>query len=123
MLFSICVTIISSECSLNEFLNMEKTGHRYMVQHFYLKSLSPINSKAELDSTLGKFAPLFTTIKYWVAEFKRDRTTCQGEHRRGRQNEMTTPEMVKNPQNDIGCLSTKSARAIRHCRHFKKCRT
>ncbi|EFN85478.1 hypothetical protein EAI_14823, partial [Harpegnathos saltator] len=29
------------------------------------------------------------------ADFKRDRTSCQDEHRRDRSNEVITPEMVK----------------------------
>ena len=49
---------------------MEKIGHRYVIQYFHLKGLSPINIKAELDPTLGESAPSFTTIKYWVTEFK-----------------------------------------------------
>ena len=32
---------------------------------------------------------------YWVAKFKRGRTSCQYEHRSGRPNEVTTTEMVK----------------------------
>ncbi|GFS72403.1 mariner transposase [Trichonephila clavipes] len=49
--------------------------------------LSPANIKAELDSTLGKSAPSFTTVKYWVAEFKRGRMSCQDKHHSGRPNE------------------------------------
>ncbi|GFV66668.1 mariner transposase [Trichonephila clavipes] len=75
---------------------MEKIGHRYVIQYFHLKSLSPTNIKAELDSTLGESAPSFTTVKYWVTEFKRDRTSCQDEQRSGRSNEVTTFEMGKN---------------------------
>lgn len=81
--------------ALSEFVNMEKISHRYVIQYFHLKGLSPTNIKAELDSTLGESAPSFTTVKYWVAEFKRGRTSCQDEHRSGRPNEVTTPEMVK----------------------------
>ena len=66
-----------------------------MIQYFYLTALSPTNKKTELDSTLGESAPSFTIIKYWVAEFKRGRTSCQGEYRSGRPNEVTTREMVK----------------------------
>ncbi|XP_017480334.1 PREDICTED: histone-lysine N-methyltransferase SETMAR-like [Rhagoletis zephyria] len=80
---------------------MEKIGHRYVIQYFYLKGLSPSNIKAEIDSTLGGSAPSFTTIKYWVAEFKRGRTSCQEEHRRGQPNEVTTPEMVKKIQKAV----------------------
>ncbi|KYN37246.1 Histone-lysine N-methyltransferase SETMAR [Trachymyrmex septentrionalis] len=67
---------------------MEKIGHRYVIQYFHLKGLSPTNIKAELDSTLEESAPSFTTVKYWVAEFKRGRTSCEDEHRSGR------PKMV-----------------------------
>ncbi|EFN76544.1 Histone-lysine N-methyltransferase SETMAR, partial [Harpegnathos saltator] len=42
-----------------------------------------------------EFIPSFTTVKYWMAEFKRGRTSCQDEHRSGRPNEVTTPEMMK----------------------------
>ncbi|KAJ3662521.1 hypothetical protein Zmor_006866 [Zophobas morio] len=74
---------------------MEKIGHRYVIQYFYLKGLSPTNIKAELDSTLGGSAPSFTTIKYSVAEFKQGRTSYQNEHRSGRPNDVTTRGMVK----------------------------
>ncbi|KYN39218.1 hypothetical protein ALC56_06405 [Trachymyrmex septentrionalis] len=60
---------------------MEKIGHRYVIQYFHLKGLSPTNIKAELDSTLEESAPSFTTVKYWVAEFKRGPTSCEDEHR------------------------------------------
>ena len=81
--------------ALSEFVNMEKIGHRYVIQYFHLKGLSQTNIKAELDSTLGKSASSFTTIKYWVAEFKRGLTNCQDKDPSGRSNEVTSPEMVK----------------------------
>ncbi|GFY15494.1 mariner transposase [Trichonephila clavipes] len=62
---------------------MEKIGHRYVIQYFYLKGLSSTNIKAEPDSTLGESAPSFTIVKYWIAEFKRGRTSYQDEHRSG----------------------------------------
>ena len=81
--------------SLSEFANTEKIVHRFVTQYIHLKGVSPTNTKSELDSTLGESAPSFTTIKYWVAEFKRGRTSCQDEHRSGRPNEVPIPEMVK----------------------------
>ena len=80
---------------LSEFVNMEKIGHCYLIQYSHLKSLSPTSIKAELDSTLGKSAPLFTTIKYWVTKFEWVRTSCQGEHRNRQPNDVTTTGMVK----------------------------
>ena len=69
--------------ALSEFVNMEKIGHRYVIQYFHLQGLNPTNIKAELYSTLGESASSFTTIKYWVAEFKQGHTSCQDKHRSG----------------------------------------
>ena len=74
---------------------MEKIGNRYVIQYFHLKGLSPTSIKAELDSTLRESAPQFTTIKYWVSEFKRGRTSSQDEYGSGRPNKVTMTEMVK----------------------------
>ena len=63
---------------------MEKISHCCVIQYFHLKGLDSTNFKAELDSILGKSAPPLTIIKYWVAEFKRGRKSCQDEHRSGR---------------------------------------
>ncbi|KAJ8944417.1 hypothetical protein NQ318_023190 [Aromia moschata] len=61
---------------------MEQIGPRYGVQYFHLKGLSPTNIKMELQILLwGETAPAFTTVKYWVAEFKLGRTNCQDGHR------------------------------------------
>ena len=32
--------------ALSEFVNMEKIGHRYVIQYFHWKGLSPTNIKA-----------------------------------------------------------------------------
>ena len=82
--------------ALSECVIIEKIGHCFVIQYSHLKGLSPTNIKAELDYTLGESSPSFTTIKYWVAEFKWGHTSCQDEHRRGRpSNEVTTTGMVK----------------------------
>lgn len=73
---------------------MGKISDSYVIQYFYLKVLSPNNIKAKLDSTLRVYFSLLTTVKYWVAEFKQGRKSCQDEHGSGRPNEMTTPKMV-----------------------------
>ena len=74
---------------------MEKIAHRYAIQYFHLKGLSPTNIKAVLDSTVGETAPSSTTVKYWVAKFKRRRMSCQHENRSGRPIEVSTPDTVK----------------------------
>ncbi|GFX57162.1 hypothetical protein TNCV_2964421 [Trichonephila clavipes] len=37
----------------SEFEKMEEISHRYIIQCFHLKGLSPTDIKAELNSTLG----------------------------------------------------------------------
>ncbi|GFU80337.1 mariner transposase [Trichonephila clavipes] len=80
---------------LNVFIENGESWHRNVIQYFHLKDLSRTNIKTELDFTLGESAHSFTTVKYWVAELKRGSTSCQDEHRSGRPNEVTSPEMVK----------------------------
>lgn len=42
------------------------------------------------------FAPSFSTLKYWTAEFKRGRTSVFDEERPGHTIEVTTPEIIEN---------------------------
>ena len=81
--------------AVSEFVNTEKIRHHYVIQYFHLNGLSPTKINAEQDYTLGKSARLFVTIKYRVAEFKRDRTTYQDEDHNDHPNEVTMPEMMK----------------------------
>lgn len=39
--------------------------------YYTFKGLNPTNIEAELDYTVGEAAPSFTTLKYWMVEFKR----------------------------------------------------
>lgn len=43
---------------VSEFVKMEKIGHNYVIQNFYLKGLSPTNIKTKLDSSMGESARL-----------------------------------------------------------------
>ena len=81
--------------ALSKFIDMKWIGYRYLIQYIHLKGLSPTNIKAELDFTLAEPVLLFTIIKYWVAEFKQNRTNCQDKHRSGQPNKVTMTETVK----------------------------
>jgi histone-lysine N-methyltransferase SETMAR len=74
---------------------MEKTKLRAVIKYFHIKGLSPTEIKAELDSTLGESAPSFSTVKTWVADFKRGRTSTNDEQRSGRPKTATSEEMVQ----------------------------
>jgi len=48
---------------------------------------------AILKETLGEHAPSYATVKNWVAQFKRDFSTCVAP-RPGRHKTVTTPETI-----------------------------
>ncbi|GFY25143.1 HTH_48 domain-containing protein [Trichonephila clavipes] len=48
----------------------------------------------ELDSVYGDSAPSFTTVKFWLTEFKRGRKSLGDDERSGRPNTATTVENI-----------------------------
>ncbi|CAH2083387.1 unnamed protein product [Euphydryas editha] len=66
---------------------MEKSEKRAVIKYFYLKGLTPFQIKEELDPTLKDSSPSYSTIKQWVSEFKKGRTTFRTPCH-------TTPEMI-----------------------------
>lgn len=59
-----------------------------------MKGMKGIGIYEELKNVLGECALSHATVKNWVAEFKRGRTSVQDEARSGRPKSATTPEMV-----------------------------
>jgi histone-lysine N-methyltransferase SETMAR len=74
---------------------MEKIGHRYVmtILSFERPQYNQYQSGARFYS--GRVCSFVYNVKYWAAEFKRGRTSCQDEHGSGRPIEVTTPEMEK----------------------------
>lgn len=58
--------------------------------------------KIDLESTYGEFAASFAIIKYWAEKLKRYRISCKNGYRSSQSIEVSTPETVKEPKNDIG---------------------
>ncbi|KYQ51718.1 hypothetical protein ALC60_09165 [Trachymyrmex zeteki] len=54
---------------------MEKIEYRAIIKFLHLKGNTSTQIKAELDAVYGDSAPSFATVKRWVAEFKRGRTS------------------------------------------------
>jgi len=76
---------------VRDFNNMET---RAVIKFFSLQGKVPKEIHAILKETLGEHAPLYATVKNWVAQFKRgDFSTCDAP-RRGRPRTVTTPEII-----------------------------
>ena len=68
-----------------DFNNMETQA---VIKFFFCKEIYAI-----LTETLGEHAPSYATIKNWVAQFKRNFSTCDAPHP-GRPKTVTTPEII-----------------------------
>jgi len=74
-----------------DFNNIETRG---VIIFFFLQGKTPKEIHAILTETLGEHAPLYATVKNWVAQFKRgDFSTCIAP-RPGRHQTVTTPEII-----------------------------
>jgi len=73
-----------------DFNNIETRA----VKFFFVQIKTPKEIHAILTETLGEHAPLYATIKNWVAQFKRgDFSTCDAP-RLGRPKTATSPESI-----------------------------
>jgi hypothetical protein len=57
---------------------MDKIEYRAVIKCLFLSGVTPWKIKDELDSVYGDPAPLFTTVDFWEAEFKRGRIILGG---------------------------------------------
>ena len=74
-----------------DFNNIETQA---VIKFFFLQGKVPKEIHAILTETLGEHAPLYATVKKWVAQFKcGDFSTCNAPHR-GRPTTVTTPEII-----------------------------
>lgn len=74
---------------------MEKNEIRCVIKYYNLRGKTGAQIKTKLDRHLGESAPSYSTVKEWVAAFKRGRESCEDEHRSGRPNEVTNPDLIK----------------------------
>ena len=74
-----------------DFNNMET---RAVIKFFFLQGKAPEEIHAILTETLVEHAPLYATVKNWVAQFKRgDFFTCEAP-RPGKPKTVTTLEII-----------------------------
>jgi len=67
---------------------------RTVIKFFFLQGKAPKEIHAILIETLGEYSPSYSTVKKWVAQFKRsDFSTCDAP-RPGRPKTVTTLEII-----------------------------
>lgn len=74
---------------------MEKSEFRALIKHYYLKGKTAKETKEKLDKHYGESAPSDYMVKYWIAEFKRGRTSTATIPSTGRPKEVVTEENIK----------------------------
>jgi len=74
-----------------DFNNIET---RAVIKFFFLQGKAPKEIHAILIETLGEHAPLYATVKNWVAQFKRGDFSTRVAPRPGRPKTVTTPEIM-----------------------------
>ena len=71
------------------------TSRRELLSIFFLEGKTPKEIHAILTETIGEHAPSYSTVKNWVAQFKRgDFSTCDAPCP-GRPKTVTTSEMTR----------------------------
>ena len=87
------VTRVQKRC-FSDFFIMEKLEIRGVIKYLHKKGLSGQEIHNDMVNVLGESAPSYATVKNWIAEFKRGRTSIQDEPRSGRPKTATTPEII-----------------------------
>ena len=64
------------------------------IMFFSLQGKAPKEIHDILTQTLGEHAPLYATVKNWVAQFKRDDFSTCDTPRPGRPKTVTTPQNI-----------------------------
>ena len=70
-----------------------KVEYRAVIRYLYLKGKTGQEIHCELTNVNGTSAPSYAEVKFWVGEFKRSRTSLEGETRSGRPSDATDEEM------------------------------
>lgn len=74
---------------------MEKSELRAVIRYLCLKKMSTKEIFSDIQQTLGDNALPYSTVAYWVAEFKRGRSSCKDDPRSGRPSTSVTEANIK----------------------------
>ena len=74
---------------------MEKLKNRAVIEYLFKNGLAVQEIHKDMVNVLGESAPSYATVKNWVAEFKRGRTSLEDEPREGRPKTASTLEKIE----------------------------
>jgi transposase len=74
---------------------MEKIEYRVVIKFFVKEGLMPNEIHSKFIDVYGDSSAAFSTIRKWAAEFKRGRTSLEGDPREGRPKSATPPEIIE----------------------------
>jgi len=92
-----CKSFLVTEAERKHFRRRARfQQHRGASCHFFfLQGKAPKEIHTILAETLGEHAPSYATVKYWVAQFKRDDLSTFDAPRPGRPTTVITPEIIE----------------------------
>ena len=74
---------------------LSKVEYRAVIRYLHLKGKTGKEIQGELADAYGSSAPSYAQVKFWVGEFKRDRTSLEDEARHARPLDATNEKMCK----------------------------
>lgn len=80
-----------------------KMEYRAVIKYLLLKGNSLKQIKDELDPVYGDFVSSFTTVTFWVAEFKRGRTSLGDDEQSGSPKTPTTNDNIAKVHEIVLC--------------------
>jgi transposase len=74
---------------------MDTIEYCAVIKFFIKEGLTPNEIYSKFTKVYGDSSPSFSTIKKWAAEFKRGRTSLEGDPREGHPKSATTPDIIE----------------------------
>jgi transposase len=74
---------------------MDKIEYRVVIKFFVKEGLTSNKIHSKFIKVYGDSSPSFSTIKKWVAKFKRGRTSLEDDPCEGRPKSAATPEIIE----------------------------
>lgn len=93
---------------------MEKVENRAVIKYLFKKGLSGQEIHTDMVNVLGEHAPSYTTVKNWIAEFKRGRSSIDDAPRSGRPKTASTTEIIEQVHNIVNENPSVSTRDLAH---------